>query len=68
MLGINAVSAKGRVENQKLNETAALLSFGWAFGFQLDILEKNITIPPGFTFSIPLLGMNKFFPIDIYLN
>ena len=36
------VSAEGRVENQKLNKTAALLSFGWVFGFQLDLLEKNL--------------------------
>ena len=35
------VSAEGRVENQKLTQTAALLSFGWVFGFQLDLLEKN---------------------------
>ena len=30
------VSAEGRVEHQKLNQTAALLSFGWVFGVQLD--------------------------------
>ena len=30
------VSAEGRVEHQKLNQTAALLSFGWVFGLQLD--------------------------------
>ena len=36
------VSAEGRVENQKLNQTAALQSFGWAFGFQLDLLEKRL--------------------------
>ena len=35
-------SAEGRVENQKLNQTAALLSFGWVFGFQLKSLEKNL--------------------------
>ena len=41
------MSAEGRVENQKLNQTAALLSFGWVFGFQLDLLEKyliNLTV------------------------
>ena len=36
------MSAEGRVENQKLNQTAALLSFGWVFGFQLDSLEKHL--------------------------
>ena len=35
------VSAEGRVEHQKLNQTAALLSFGWVFGVQLDSLEKK---------------------------
>ena len=30
------VSAEGRVEHQKLNQTAALLSFGSVFGVQLD--------------------------------
>ena len=44
------VSAEGRVENQKLNQTAALLSFGLVFGFQLDSLEENLTTLPGFTF------------------
>ena len=46
------VSAEGRVENQKLNETAALLSFVTVFGFQLDSLEKKLTILPGFTFTL----------------
>ena len=46
------VSAEGRVENQKLNQTAALLSFGWVFGFQLDLLEKNLVSPADFTFSV----------------
>ena len=45
------VFAEGRVENQKLNQTAALLSFGWVFGFQLDLLEKNLVSLVGFTFS-----------------
>ena len=36
------VSAEGRVENQKLNQTAALLSFDWVFGFQLDSQEKHL--------------------------
>ena len=38
------VSAEGRVENQKLTQTAALLSFGWVFGFQLDSLENKCLI------------------------
>ena len=41
------VSAEGRVENQKLNQTAALLSFGWVFGFQLDSLEKHFDYSNG---------------------
>ena len=46
------VSAEGRVENQKLNQTAALLSFGWVFGFQPDSLKKkNLTTLLGFTFT-----------------
>ena len=36
------VSAEGRVKHQKLNQTVALLSFGWVFGVQLDSLEKNL--------------------------
>ena len=38
-------------ENQKLNQTAALLSLGRVFGFQLDSLEKNLTTLLGFTFT-----------------
>ena len=38
------MSAEGRVENQKLNQTADLLSFGWVFGFQLDLLENKYPI------------------------
>ena len=45
------VSAEGRVEHQKLNQTAALLSFGWDFGFQLDLLEKNLVTLPELTFT-----------------
>ena len=37
------VSAEGRVEYQKLKQMAALLSFGWFFGVQLDSLEKKAT-------------------------
>ena len=48
------VSAEGRVENQKLNQTAALLSFGWVFGFQLDLLEKNVFTLVAVTFT-PIL-------------
>ena len=33
------MSAEGRVEHQKLNQTAALLSFGRVFGVQLDSLD-----------------------------
>ena len=35
------VSAEGRVEHQKLNQTAALLSFGRVFSVQLDLLGKS---------------------------
>ena len=45
------VSAEGRVENQKLNQTAALLSFGSVFGFQLDSLEKNLLTLAVVTFN-----------------
>ena len=37
------MSAEGQVENQKLNQTAPLLSFGWVFGVQLDSLEKSVS-------------------------
>ena len=37
------VSAEGRVEHQKLNQAAAMLWFGWAFGVQLDLVEKTIS-------------------------
>ena len=48
--------AEGRVENQKLYQTAALLSFGWVFGFQLDSLEKHLITLLAFTFTVPLLS------------
>ena len=41
-----AVSGEGQVEHQKLNQTAALLSFGWVFGAQLDSLEKSVSPNP----------------------
>ena len=50
------MSAEGRVENQKLNQTAALLSFGWVFGFQLDSLEKHLITLLALTFTVPLLS------------
>ena len=37
------VSAEGRIEHQKLNQTADVLSFGWVFGVQLDSLEKSVS-------------------------
>ena len=46
------VSAEGRVENQKLNQTAALLSFGWVFGFQLYSLEKHLITLPVVTITL----------------
>ena len=45
------VSAEGRVENQKLNQTAALLSFGLVLGFQLDLPEKNLITLTRVTFT-----------------
>ena len=39
------------VKNQKLNQTTAELPFGWVFGFQLDLLEKNLTTILVFTFT-----------------
>ena len=57
------VSAEGRVENQKLNQTAALLSFGWVFGFQLDSLEKNEFTLSAVTFSLIVLILWCYFTI-----
>ena len=45
------VSAEGRVENQKINQTTALLLFGRIFGFQLDSLEKNLITLAVLTFT-----------------
>ena len=39
------MSAEGRVEHQKLNQTTALLLFGWVFGVQLGSLEKKSDSP-----------------------
>ena len=36
------MSAKGWADDQKLNQTAALLSLGWVLGVQLDSLETII--------------------------
>ena len=36
------VCAEGQVEHQKLNQTTALVLFGWVFGVQLDSLEKKL--------------------------
>ena len=33
---------EGQVKNQKVDQTTALQFFGWAFGVQLDSLEKNV--------------------------
>ena len=46
MLGLKlvTVSAEGRVEHQKLNQTTALLLFGWVFGVQLNLLENKCPI------------------------
>ena len=38
---INACVAEGQVEHQKLNQTAALHSFGWVFCVQLDSLVHS---------------------------
>ena len=46
------MSAEGRVENQKLNQTAALLSFGWVFRLQLDSLEKHLITLVVVTFTL----------------
>ena len=35
------VSAEGRVEHQKLNQTA--MSYGLVFGVQIDLSEKSIS-------------------------
>ena len=54
------VSAEGRVENQKLNQTAALLSFGGVFGFRLDLVEKNFVSLAGFTSTQLLIILYHF--------
>ena len=36
------VIAEGRVGHQTLNQTTALLLFGWVFGVQLGLLENNL--------------------------
>ena len=46
------VFSEGRVENKKLNQTAALLSFGLVFGFQLDSLEKHLITLAVLTFTV----------------
>ena len=48
------VSAEGRVENQKLNQTAVLLSFGGFFGFQVDSLEKHLITLAVLTFTLDI--------------
>ena len=48
------VSAEGWVENQKLNQTVPLLSFGWVFGFQLDLVEKHLITLPELTFTVEI--------------
>ena len=45
------MSAEGRVENQKLNQTTAMLLFGYVFGVQLDSLEKNLITLTRVTFT-----------------
>ena len=37
----SSVSAEGQAEQQKLNQTTALLLFGLVIGVQLDSLEKK---------------------------
>ena len=56
------VSAEGRVENQKLNQTAALLSFGSVFGFQLDSLEKHLITLAILTFTPKVIVDTELLP------
>ena len=42
------MSAEGRVENQKLNQTTA----DWVFGFQLDLLENKVSHLTGETVHV----------------
>ena len=44
------VSAEGRIENQKVNQTIAL-SLGWVCGFQLNSPEKHLITLAAVTFS-----------------
>ena len=41
---------------QKPNQTTALLSFGWVFVFQFDLLENNLITLPELTFA-PKIGV-----------
>ena len=59
------MSAEGRVEHQKLNETTALLLFGWVFGVQLDSLEKNLATLVGITFTQK--SVNNICTIRVYI-
>ena len=59
---IVTVTAEGQVENQKLNQTAALLSFGWVFGFQLDSLENKFPIWREKSCIGPMVDINKTNP------
>ena len=45
VIDINScLSAESRVEDQKLNQTTALLLFGWVFGFQLGFRQTQALI------------------------
>ena len=56
------VYAEGRVEHQKLNQTTALLLFGWVFGVQLDysLRLKSVSATAGKRVGI-LLNWYRFF-------
>ena len=67
------VSAEGRVEHQKLNQTAALLSFGWVFGVQLDYSYRLKRCPPDAEKVVQLMleksprGWGFFFDFQVRL-
>ena len=50
------------LKTKKLNQTAALLSFGWVFGFQLDLLEKHVITLTVLAFTPELIPSREYHP------
>ena len=65
------VSAEGRVEHQKLNQVAALVSPGWVFGVQLDYSCRLKSVPPDAEKVVPIgilrsISLVSSIPINLY--